>query len=181
MDTRKIGYGIILFALLTAVMLGYFRGQAEQAQLQRLEEAGGICEAHGSETCPHEAISSLELPTTLGATLIIAAILFGIYLGFVDRTQDRLVRTSRELAKAIENQTINKKEEHDFELLLKGLDADEQKVLKAVKGQDGISQSTLVLRTDLSKSKVSMVLAGFEKKGLVKKVQEGKINRVYLK
>ena len=65
--------------------------------------------------------------------------------------------------------------------MLTGLDEDEKKVLTAVKEQDGISQSTLKYRVDLSKTKLSMVLSQLEKKGLVAKVKKGKINNIFLK
>mgnify|MGYP001615807833 FL=1 len=68
-----------------------------------------------------------------------------------------------------------------FKILLEGLDEDEKKIMQAVKEQDGISQSTLRYRIDLSKSKLSMVLSQLEKKGLISKVKKGKINNVFLK
>jgi len=61
------------------------------------------------------------------------------------------------------------------------MDADERKVITAVKEQDGITQQTLRLRTDLHKSKLSIILDGLEKKGLIKKVPKGKTKQVFLK
>ena len=52
--------------------------------------------------------------------------------------------------------------------------------LKAVKDQEGITQSTLKFRTDLSKSKVSQILTDFEKKHLIKREIQGKTYSVYL-
>jgi len=71
--------------------------------------------------------------------------------------------------------------EEKFKILMQGLGEEEKKVITSVKDQDGISQSTLKYRTDLSKTKLSMVLAQLEKKGLVTKVKNGKINNIYLK
>ena len=65
--------------------------------------------------------------------------------------------------------------------MLTGLDEDEKKVLTAVKEQDGISQSTLKYRTDLSKTKLSVILSQLEKKGLIAKVKKGKTNDIFLK
>ena len=77
----------------------------------------------------------------------------------------------------------NKKElkEDKFELLLSALDEDEKKVIKAIKEQDGITQATLRIRTDLSKTKLSFILADLEKKDLIRKVVQGKTNQVFLK
>ena len=65
--------------------------------------------------------------------------------------------------------------------MLKALDKDEQKVIKAVKQQDGITQQTLRLRTDMHKSKLSIILSKLEDKNLIKKVPKGKTNKVFLK
>ena len=72
-------------------------------------------------------------------------------------------------------------EDEMFDILLKGLSSDEQRVIKAVKEQDGITQQTLRLRADLHKSKLSIVLADLEKKGLIKKIAKGKTNKIFLK
>ena len=64
---------------------------------------------------------------------------------------------------------------------MEGLDEDEKKVMQAVKEQDGISQSTLRYRTDLSKTKLSMVLKELEEKNLIAKVKKGKINNIFMK
>ena len=65
--------------------------------------------------------------------------------------------------------------------MLKGLDQDERKVIKAVKEQDGITQQTLRLRNDLHKSKLSIILDGLEKKELIVRKEKGKTKQVFLK
>ena len=60
------------------------------------------------------------------------------------------------------------------------MDDNERKVLKAIKEQEGITQSTLKFRTDLSKAKVSQILTDFEKKHLIKRESKGKTYSVYL-
>ena len=90
-------------------------------------------------------------------------------------------RIEKEIVSTLTNQKQVQNEEEKFSILLQGLSKDEQKVLKAVKEQDGISQSTLRLRADMHKSKLSITLKQLEEKGLVKKVTEGKTNKVMLK
>ena len=79
---------------------------------------------------------------------------------------------------------INKKtkdvNENKFSLLLKPLDDNERKVLLAIKEQEGITQSTLRYRTDLSKAKISQVLTDFEKKDLIERKAKGKTYSVFL-
>ena len=67
-------------------------------------------------------------------------------------------KSQKELVSALKEQKQIKVKEEKFDILLKGLSADEKKVIKAVKEQDGITQQTLRLRTDLHKSKLSIVL-----------------------
>ena len=42
-------------------------------------------------------------------------------------------------------------------------------------------QSTLRIRTDMSKTKLSLVLKDMEEKNLIKKVEDGKKNKVFLR
>ena len=64
---------------------------------------------------------------------------------------------------------------------MKGLDSFEKKAMKAVKEQDGITQNTLRIRTDMSKAKLSYVLQDLEERGLIKRVKKGKTLAVFLK
>jgi len=122
--------------------------------------------------CPDNNSTSWQ--TYLGIILISGIAALGIYLIFFEKSQKAIIST-------LEKQKQIQKEEEKFGILLKGLNEDEQKVIRAVKEQDGITQQTLRLRTDMHKSKLSIVLDGLEKKGLIKKVPKGKTNQVFLK
>ncbi len=101
-------------------------------------------------------------------------IALGLYLVFFEKSQKEILST-------LEKQKHIQVEEEKFDILLKGLSEDEKKVVNAVKEQDGITQQTLRLRTDMHKSKLSIVLDGMEKKGLIKRVEKGKTKQVFLK
>ena len=80
-----------------------------------------------------------------------------------------------------ENEEKNISIENDkFAMLLRPLDDSQKKVLIAIKDQEGITQSTLRFRTDLSKAKVSMILTDFERKNLIERKAKGKTYSVYL-
>ena len=80
-----------------------------------------------------------------------------------------------------ENQTNKINQENEkFYLLLRPLDDSQKKILMAIKEQEGITQSTLRFRTDLSKSKVSQILTDFEKKNLIERKAKGKTYSVFL-
>lgn len=72
-------------------------------------------------------------------------------------------------------------EDERFGIVLKALDDYEKKVLKAVREQDGITQSTLRLRTNMSKAKLSYVLKELEKRNLIKRSPKGKTLEVFLR
>ena len=90
-------------------------------------------------------------------------------------------KSQKEIVSALGKQKEIKVEEEKFDILMKGLNEEEQKVMKAVKEQDGITQQTLRLRTDLHKSKLSILLDGLEKKELLKRKAKGKTKQVFLK
>ncbi len=98
----------------------------------------------------------------------------GFYLLFFNKTEKKIIER-------LEKDGAQNKEDEKFKFALKMLDPFEAKVLKKVKEQDGITQSTLRLRLDISKAKLSYVLQDLEKRGLVKRIRKGKILEVYLK
>ncbi|MBS3117038.1 winged helix-turn-helix transcriptional regulator [Candidatus Woesearchaeota archaeon] len=98
----------------------------------------------------------------------------GFYLLFFSKGEEAIVKTLEE--------TKNKQLEEDkFTLILKGLDEYERRVMKAVKEQEGITQNTLRLRTEMSKAKLSYVLQDLEKKDLIVKNKKGKTYTIHLK
>jgi len=168
MDNKKLGVILIVICLVLGFLIFTFNNtinaQAEASCSCSEMEDGGFC--------PHEESSSWQTYTGISLVSIMAAL--GIYLIFFEKSQKAIIST-------LENQKQVSLEEEKFEILLKGLNEDEKKVIKAVKEQDGITQQTLRLRTDLHKSKLSIVLDGLEKKELVKKVPKGKTNQIFLK
>ena len=65
--------------------------------------------------------------------------------------------------------------------MLKALTQEEQQLIRIIKEQEGITQATIRLKTDFSKTKLSFVLSDLEKKGLIKKELSGKTNKLYIK
>lgn len=98
----------------------------------------------------------------------------GFYLLFFAKSEEAIVNQLKEVKE------INLKEEK-FNLILQGLDEYEKRAIKIIKEQDGITQNTLRLKTDMSKAKLSYVLGDLEKRGLIKRVKKGKTFANYLK
>ncbi|MEK6945981.1 MAG: MarR family transcriptional regulator [Nanoarchaeota archaeon] len=163
MENKKLGIVILSISIAAAIISFGFIGVLGRqttalqcyptSECQRMESLVGLS---------HIAV---------GLISFIAAL--GIYLLFFSTGEEAILRRLEE--------EKNTKIEHDkFGLVMKSMDENEQKVLKAVKEQDGITQSTLKFRTDLSKSKVSQILTDFEKKRLITRELKGKTYSVHL-
>ena len=169
MDNKKLGIVLVVFCIFIAVIFFGFRNQ-----IKEINRAGCTCEAMQSGgACPIERYD-LGIIDYISIALIFSVLALGIYLIFFEKSQKAIIST-------LENHKKIQLEGEKFDILLKGLNQDEQKVIKAVKEQDGITQQTLRLRTDLHKSKLSIVLDGLEKKGLIARKEKGKTKQVFLK
>ena len=120
---------------------------------------------------------------TIETSLSVIHLAFGIF-GFLFSLGFYLFVFSREeeaIVQRLEKDTQRKLDEEKFTLLLRAMSMEEKAVMKAVREQPGITQNTLRLRIDISKAKLSQVLASLEKKELVIRTQQGKTLAVFLK
>ena len=97
----------------------------------------------------------------------------GFYLLFFNKGEEAIL-------KRLEQEKNTKLQEDKFNVVLKIMDDNEKNVINAVKEQDGITQTTLRYRTDLSKAKISQILTDFEKKNIIRRIQKGKTYSVHL-
>lgn len=98
----------------------------------------------------------------------------GFFILFFNRTEEKIL-------KKLEQQKEAQTQESKFQIILKALDNPEQQIMKAVKEQDGITQNTLMLRTNLSKTKISYVLQELEKRNLIKRIPHKKTKQIFLR
>lgn len=169
MDNKNLGIALIIFCIFIAVIFFNFKNQLKEMNTASCTceamQTGGVCSAEQT------TMGTIDYVTL---AIIFSMLALGFYLVFFEKSQKEIVKT-------LENQKKVQTEEEKFEILLKGLTEEEKKVINAVKEQDGITQQTLRLRTDLHKSKLSIVLDGLEKKRLIKRVDKGKTKQVFLK
>lgn len=97
----------------------------------------------------------------------------GVYLMIFSKSEYAIL-------KHLEDNKNKGREEEKFNIMLRMLDENEKKVIKSIREQEGILQSTLTIRTGLSRSKISEVLKGFEAKNLIKRKNKGRTFSVYL-
>lgn len=167
---------LICVSVMVLVLLGLLRSNiilSYQPQIDAYKEAGEACPTD-PKLCPHEQRARAQIPLFIAGAIMIGMLSLGIYLIFFERSQ-------KEIVSALRKQRQIRVNEEKFELILKGMSDEEKKVMKAVKEQDGITQQTLRLRTDLHKSKLSIVLDGLEKKGLISRTTKGKTKQVFMK
>ncbi|MAG50932.1 hypothetical protein CL621_04845 [archaeon] len=168
MNNKRLGLILVLACILIGLVIFSF-----DRQLNQQTEANCDCEEMQSGgMCSKE--ERLPWQTYFGIILISGMAALGIYLIFFEKSQKAIIST-------LEKQKQVQTSEEKFNILLKGLNENERKIIKAVKEQDGITQQTLRLRTDMHKSKLSIVLDGLEKKGLIARKEKGKTKQVFLK
>ena len=90
-------------------------------------------------------------------------------------------KTEKAILEKLENDKKRAIEEGKFESFLKGLDSFEQRVVKIVRDQQGITQNLIQIKAEMSKAKLSYVLQDLEKRNIIKRVEKGKTLAVYLK
>ena len=170
MENKKLGIILVIIGLLIAGSI-YIAKEKDDALINKIVQQEGTCFLEDG-TCLHE-----DRDTTfyfIGWIISAILIALGGYLFFFEKAQ-------KEVISALKEQKQIKVKEEKFDILLKGLNNEEKKVIKSIKDQDGITQQTLRLRTDLHKSKLSIILDGLEKKGLVARKAKGKTKQVFMK
>lgn len=165
MENKKLGFIIIgISILLGAVLYSY------NLQLQQQSSAG---ECNPNKHCQ-------EVQGALGLTNIFTGIIFslfslGFYILFFNRDENASVVLQR-----IEEEKTKQILQDKFSILLRAFDENEQRVLHAIKQQEGITQNTLRLKANVSKSKLSVLLQDLEKKNIIKRISKGKTYSIFL-
>lgn len=163
MENKKLGFVILSISIVASILAFGFMGV--------LGRQTAALQCYPTNEC--QRVESLLGLSHIAVGLISFIGALGIYLLFFSISEEAIL-------KRLEEEKNTKVEQDKFELILKAMDENERKVLKAIKEQEGITQSTLKYRADLSKAKISQILTDFEKKHLVKREAKGKTYSVYL-
>ena len=176
MKQKHIGIGLIIAGILLAGLVFTMKYQEDTYIGSIVDETGSCYLTDG--TCLHEDRSII--PYILGWSLAAALALFGMYLAFIDRTEEALKQHQTDISHALAQAKRQERERDEFRAFLAGFDPEEQKVLSAIKEQDGITQSTLRYRADMSKTALSLLLQKLEEQGYVRRQKKGKTKEVFL-
>lgn len=176
MNQKYIGVIVLIFGIALASFVHSAKQREEQYISDIVAETGSCYLSDG--TCLHEDRDFTIY--IVGWAISGALILFGLYLAFIDKTQEVLTEHQVRVTQALESAKKYEKEKDEFNAFLAGFDGDRQRVLKAVKEQEGILQSTLRFRTNLSKTSLSLLLKELEDSKIISRKPAGKTKKVYL-
>jgi DNA-binding transcriptional ArsR family regulator len=164
MDNKKLGIIILGISIVLAIIIIFLMNNlTTEAQEMGCFENEGCMRIESTLSVTHFIFGFIGFVFALG-----------FYLIFFSKGEKAIVDAIKET----KDQTLATEK---FDLISQGLDEYEKKTLKAVKDQEGITQNTLRLRTNMSKAKLSYVLKDLEKKELVIKEKKGKTYSIFLK
>ena len=162
MDNKRLGVIIIAVSILLSLLL-----LAVNSQISQLTKDSCTCQVCVDAHKPSYIVYG-------GIALVSVLLSLGAYLLFFEKSQQAIIdKLNGNSAKLLNDEKFN--------YILLGVTDDEKKVLSVIREQDGISQHTLGLRTDMHKSKLSIVVGMLEQKGLIKKEKTGKTNHLFFK
>ena len=163
MENKKLGILLVIFSFVFVMFLLYFNNS--------LSQSFGDTGCAISEACIKIDNSLTFVHFGFGFFGFMLGL--GFYLLIFNKTDERIMRR-------LEEEKNTRIDEERFDILLKALDPFEKKVMKAVREQEGITQNTLRLRTDMSKAKLSYVVNELERRGLIKRVKSSKTFAIHL-
>ncbi len=162
MNSKQLGIVLTVISVVVLVSLIIFIRQFDKHLTQACVEACGTAEGSvcTATACPYNQGKGL-LWVPIGASILIAMIGgIGLFLAFS------------------KSEKIIRQKEYD----ISRLSEDEKKAFRCIKeSKDGIYQSELVQKLDLSKVKVTRILDGLEQQGIIERKRRGMTNIIVLK
>ncbi|MFB6215746.1 MAG: helix-turn-helix transcriptional regulator [Candidatus Aenigmatarchaeota archaeon] len=159
LNSKHLGAVLLTISILMGVSFFLLMDSINKSEREACELK---CDGTHTESCPMTDSMYEKTAYYFSSSFIILVLLTGAYLLFSKP----------------ENFVLG--DETKFDIVLSMLNDDEKEVIKAVKEQEGIKQSTLKYRVDFSKAKLSNLLKQLEKRGLLKREESGKTYKVFL-
>jgi DNA-binding MarR family transcriptional regulator len=178
MNQKQIGIILLVVGIIIACLVYVAKVREDRAIAQIIIAQGGSCYLPDG-TCLHEDRD--YTPFIIGWIVSGALLILGVYLVLFDKTQQALADHQRLVSTALEHAKRHDKEKDEFHAFLSAFSPEEQIVLRTIREEEGITQSTLRFKAGLSKTGLSIMLTDFEKRGLISREPKGKTNQVFLR
>lgn len=176
MNQKRIGIIVIIIGIVLSGFTLIIKNREDLHINSYIEDKGTCFLPDG--TCLH---AQRDLTIYFGFLLSAGLIILGLYLIFFDKTQKVLAEHQIKVSNALEEASKRERDNAKFDAFLGGFKEDEKTILKAIKEQDGILQSTLRYRTGMSKTSLSLTLKSLEEREIISRTIHGKTNQVFLR
>ena len=164
MENKKLGFLIIGSSIIAGfVMFSYIGSLGMQGTQLNCNPTNECKQVNSLLGLSHITIGFLAFISSLG-----------FYLLLFDKGEQAIL-------KRLEEEKNIDMENNRFEAMLIPMDGNEKAIITAIKNQEGITQSTLKFRVNLSKAKVSQVLTHFEKNKLIVRNAKGNTYEIFLR
>ncbi len=170
---KQIGIILVIIGLVLTILTSLAKEKEDFYIDTLIEENDGVCVLE-NDYCLHQdrKLGGYIVGWVMGGSTII----LGLYLLLFDKSHQQFTQQQEKFTKELKEA----KKKDEFAAYVAGFSEDEQSVLKAIKEQDGIKQSTLRFRTGISKATLSLMLKQLEEKKVISRKVSGKTKEVYL-
>jgi hypothetical protein len=177
MNQKNIGIMLILAGIILSTLFLALKSSSDAHIAMYVMDTGSCFLDDG--TCLHAENDALYF--IIGWIVSTGIIITGAFMILSHEHARGIEKSNMMVLENIRKVREEESDKNSFESFLKGFDDNERRVLRIIREQQGIKQNTLRLKAETSKTALSMMLASFEKKGIIEKRPEGKTNRIFLK
>ncbi len=175
MNQKNIG----IFLIILSLLIGSFVLVSQKQEKKLIEfyiQNENSCYLEDG-TCLHEEASQKY---TIGWIIVGLSFILGLYLIFIDKTQKVLTENQLKISKAFRTANKKEKKKNEFEAFLSGFEKDQQKILKIINEEEGITQSTLKFKSNISKTRLSLILTELEKREIISRKPHKKTKKLFI-
>ncbi|MBT3407830.1 hypothetical protein HOK68_02165 [Candidatus Woesearchaeota archaeon] len=176
MNKNKIITIIVILGILLLINT-YMYKIDEDKYIEIISKQQGTCFLENGD-CLHGERSHFNLFFEILISLLLFII--AIYLYFYNEEELNIAKENAKTSKIIAEIKEKDVTNTAFEAFLSTFNSDEKKILKAIKENEGVQQSTLRFKTDMSKATLSLILKSLEERNYIKKEPYKKTNKIYL-
>ena len=171
---------LIVVGILLVISVFMIKANEDKIIKDYIEVQGSCYLSDG--TCLHDDrnMTGYIIGWILGATIV----MLGLYLLLFDKTQEMMEKSQKameENQKDFIEKVSEDKKSKEFEAFLSAFNNKRKKIIRTIKDNERITQSTLRFKTGLSKAQLSILINDLEKNNFISRKAKGKTYEVYLK